>query len=562
METDNAKSETKPLKVSMLQGPGFFGVRGTDTKIFGSFANVEVKPLEFDSTDGSDIKWPDDGSTRVERLIFLLQVGAYGSTTQAFTNILSDTSEIATMIGFDRSSRGNSLVRVMLRDISDEIFPLKRQSLDSGSVGKDGVNRKTIYFYEIDGKKGNALAKAVAISEAHQVLWRRYKLPLNKFIKNGEFARRGVVGENNPYQIIQALAKLDKPGEYLVREVFDLGKGWDSHVFDVLVQMATQIKFSADRDPDSTEAIFDYTASEEGFIVINERHLKEFQTLQDTGYYDNEQNCQIVLASKEYFPDGTLNKKRAILKAIDELQSSRSLSIPISDIESLVRSRNETDFKEISTPRFRELIYDVLIRKTIGSIGRFADNKVVLNKRIVVLEDVPLQRYSFLPDENRQIHQALLFRKKIIEKWLSKEGKDMRIPVSEAREIYRKMMEDLGITFSTQVELYWKAKSVEYSFVSIPTTGPRIKINAYQLKRIKDIATVLTNVPERYAYLAKNSEGQKYIRDIFEGDLDQAGDRIGPREIPNLRLGLITTLLEELEEFFNSIDEKAKKENT
>ncbi|MEI6886654.1 MAG: hypothetical protein WCK31_00275 [bacterium] len=545
IETESTKS------ITMRQGLGFFGLRDAKYDIPDGLPRIEARPIEFVQSNEL-FQWPTEGLIGAERIALALVVGGGVTTSQALSNLISDISPVGASIEFGRNEKGNQIfMQDQATSENRSLGIVKRLVVSAFAAAATVLIRRKIYAMELDDPKGNRLASAFALAEAHMKMWREYGIPFNKFIAGGEKARRESLSEISIVDVFKKLATIEKPGQYFVRDIFPIKEGWSTYIFTAIEKAVRVIKSQKNIDRSNTALLLEYIPNTEGFLIINDRHIKEYEMLQDAGYYDGNPACQVVIVKDLTNEDGTINLQGNIMNAIYELQDNFPNGIPLEEVQNVIVQKYADKWTRLSPGKFRYRTREALTRENEIVIGEIDEttNIIKLNKKILPIHNLPLQVYDLLPAETKPLDESLKLRKEIMEYWLNHGGnKDMQVPVSEVRKIYARLMKEKGIQL-TSLQENVGAKGATLTYKNTGETEPRIIVSENQLRRIKKMWGIINDVPNRYRFLAENPKGQEYIIEQFSHDLDESGDRISITEIPEDRQELIKYLVEEIKDY-------------
>ncbi|MEI6886657.1 MAG: hypothetical protein WCK31_00290 [bacterium] len=452
------------------------------------------------------VTWPLIAATQVERIITYLTIGyspkSAKSITQIVDNIYGENISSENIFKW-RFERG-------LRQTIFKAFPLVKW------IDKHYENdsRKKRNIYDISGSKDDKLAFAVALAEAHNYIWDEYGIQLNQLIVGGKFTRRFEMGKLSPYSIIEALSKIESSKEYLVTALFPKSKFTRQMTYLFLNKHYEDITFK-----NGAPKLFEILHVKEGSIFISEKNIREYMTLKENGFYDGKPKARIIMVKKQLWTNGKPNFRSIALHSIFELQDKYPKGIPYEEIDKLSRKKIlELTKKEYLREMFNLVTFEYekeTVNNSEGIIGKVRNGKFYLTKRIALIEDCSLKKYPIIARDSKILPVSLQFRKNIIEYYLKhKEQNGFEVPVSIAKGIYRKIMEERG-EYYPDMKITERTKGLCNSFICKGQRYPSIVITSEQLLRIKNIKSVIGGIITRYQYLSQTENGKRYMEKLF-----------------------------------------------
>ncbi|MEI6462241.1 MAG: hypothetical protein WCO33_01050 [bacterium] len=530
-------------EITVEQNKLFFGVDNKSCPHINIVALLELprittRKITFDQ-EKCDFPWPQAGVTHIERILAIIGMGGGPVTIQYLANMLKGIFK-KEVIHVERTDWVRVNLKKELMYTASNILPIYKRFLKSGIVHEDYFNSQKTGIYDIPENKGNELAKAIAIAEAYLSLWKHYGVRLNNFILGGEHGRKTTFGKLSPYMITETLSKLEKAGEYLVRDIFPIEKFTNDGTAASIVRHLSYTKL------EDGSQIAEYLPAEEGYILITPRNLAEYKILQDNGYFDGKPTTILLILKGEVRKNGKLNIRSIMVHSIAKLQNEYPDGIPVGELDRVARER----IVELTGKKYSGKALDFNFFKYEYSngkgnpdeVGNVIDGKLVLTAPIAIIEDTPLASYPSYSNPEKPLHHTVEFRKRVVKYWKEIGGKpDTRIPLSKLGYIYSKLMEERGKKLSLK-DITTGTRRLALGFKLFPEKEPRIRISEKQLAIVKHIFTILENVPKRYRQLIGTEIGRQYIINLFGNDIDHEGNRMPIKDIPAVRKEMLKTL--------------------
>ncbi|MEI6462239.1 MAG: hypothetical protein WCO33_01040 [bacterium] len=536
------ESERKcpPKSRTLKQGIGFFGLQNSEEQV-PNFPPIKVKRLTYDSF--FHIPWPSAGTTHIERLIAYLTMGSLPITTQALMLTLDQINKEESGTKMSENKGIKYKFAFEIKKVICSVFPfIALPVFHTGMFNGYKVVERRVNVIDIPDRKGNRLAGAVAIAEAHNYLWEQYGIRLNQLIVGGSFARGEKIGKLNPYMLLNILSNLDGPGEYLVTDLLPKRSFSRQLTAAFLKTLTSNIVFK-----DGNPKLFETNPGSEGFLIISEKNIKEYQILKENGYFDSEPKARLLMTKSVIRNNGKPNFRSIALHSIVELQDRYPLGIPFAEIDrvskrKIVELTGRDYFKEM----FQVVNFESekeLINSKDGIVGRVIGDNFVLTKRIALIVEPSFREYPNTSDNSKDLTIPMLFRKQLIEYYLEhRDDLNGKVPVSTAKGIYTRIMDERGIHLSAK-KITERTKGLCKSFEKTGAKYPSIVISEEQLIRVHKILRVLNDVPMRYEFLFKTFKGRNYIDKLFGHDINRKRDRKSPECMHKDRRTMIKKLL-------------------